>query len=150
MPQPFRSQGFFIAGSSHTPNPSKLPAPTKQCRVIWLSLLNRSYKCGHRNSRRFRVSAFGRETKNISQIERCPTCFLEWIKQHTIFCALCGLPIMSGDPVVLYDDMVGVREEATRFGNSVFCCTRNNCSPAAVDIPSGHWSTEGFKPLIIG
>lgn len=145
MGKPIHSHGMRIIASTSEPDPSKLPTPTKECKVLWRSFFKRTYACGHRDSRRFRVSVFGKETKVIKQNATCPACFIEETKKHTIFCALCGLPIMPGDPVALYDDdNDNIRDEATHLGNSVLGCLRWNCCPTAGFL-AGCWTKEGFE-----
>ncbi len=145
MARPIHSMGLQVIASSRTPDPSKLPKPTQECKVLWRSWFKRDYKCGHRDSRRFRVSMFGMETKKLSQHEQCPQCFMEEVKKHTIFCALCGLPIMPGDGVALYDDdNDGIRENATHIDNFVIGCIRWECCPSG-GFFSGYWTKQGFK-----
>lgn len=123
---------------------------TKECIVTWkcAPFLTRDYECGHSDSRRFRVKAFDREEVRVSQHEHCPTCFIAYVKKHTIFCGLCGLSIMPLDQVALYsyenEDKNQIPENATYHNKSVIGCLRPNCCPSG-GFFAGHWTTKGFK-----
>lgn len=146
MTQPIRSQGMvLVASSGGGPDSSKLPEPVSECLVTWRSWFRRTYKCGHRDSRRYRVSVFGMKTKTVRQDEHCPKCFIEDVKKYTIFCARCGLPIVPGAPVVLYDaGNEGIRDNATHIENSVVGCLRWDCCPCGAFFV-GHWSKDGIQ-----
>lgn len=147
MVRPLHQNRPVLLASTRKSDRSKLPQPTSECFVMWRSYFRRAYACGHRDSRRFQISAYGMESVKIKNAEQCADCFIKHVKKHTIFCALCGLPIMEGDGVALYDaDNDCIRPEAHRIGNSVIGCLRWDCCPSA-GFYAGYWTEDGFNSL---
>ncbi len=135
-----------VAQYPQKPARSSLPAPIRTCSIIKRSFFERDYACGHRDSRAFRLNIFGMETGTIRQKDLCPNCQIEDGKKKIIFCALCGLPIIPGNGVAIYDDdNEGIRPDATHIGKSVLGYLRWECCPGGL-LFAGHWTTEGFKP----
>ncbi len=129
----------------------KLPQSEDECRVVQCAGDRRDYACGHAGAERFAVSIYGERTKEVEQEERCPECFVAWMRGFCIRCALCGLPIFPGEGVALYAPRgEGLRLDiATRVEDSVIGCLRWDCCPSG-GFFAGYWTENGFKPAFGG
>ncbi len=149
LPDVSTPSGLKVAVSAG-PARKKLPQSEDECRIVRQMDAQRDYNCGHSGAEQFVVSIYGLHTKEVDQKERCPDCFLEWMKGMCIRCALCGLPIFPGEGVALYGGGGGLRLDiATRVGDSVIGCLRWDCCPSG-GFFAGHWTEDGFKPAFDG
>lgn len=152
MSGPISSDGMAVVCSAG-PEKERLPPYNERLEIVERSTgLPRTYKCGHSGAQWFRLHMYGEETVRIQQEEQCPECFLHDIKQHIIHCALCGLPIVPGDPVALYSatspDLLMNIARVAREG-VVVGCMRWDCCPSG-GFFAGHWSEQGFEPAFSG
>lgn len=138
------ADGFRVVASAGPPR-QPLPPYTHRVEISSRSRwFPRRYDCGHRGARRFSLHVFGENVDPLRQKELCPECFVAWVKQYTIHCALCGLPIYPGAPVALYNDSQKMLSCATEHSEGVVVgCLRFDCCPSA-GFFAGHWSEEGF------
>lgn len=165
--------GIRVVAASGTPDKNKLPAFSGECRVMcdeemeaeepkigflagFFSIVSRqkkpekSYACGHKGPPIFGLIIYGEVIKTTEkQEDYCPDCALRVLKNKTIFCCLCGLPIQPvGHPVALYDSESAdvVKSKATFLDErTVIGCMRWNCCPTG-GFFAGHWTEDGFKP----
>ena len=147
MEGPISPDGMRVFASSSEPDREKLPPSDDKCEIIYRSWWCRTYHCGHRDARVFRIRAFGVETKKIRQKERCAECFLQHVREKVIRCALCGLPIFPGDPVALYHrKSEGLQFEVASFTekDAAIGCLRWDCCPCG-GFFAGHWTENGFR-----
>lgn len=103
----------------------------------------RTYNCGHTGPRNFVLRIWGREVKvnpNVSD-ERCPDCSLEELRSQTFRCCLCGLAVIPGEPVAVYDtgsvqpkDFEFMVVEGYALG-----CMNWNCCPSG-GFFAGNWT----------
>jgi hypothetical protein len=102
-------------------------------------------ECGHLSRKSLVFDVYGVKVTGDGR-RRCADCGKEELGKIAIRCALCGLPILPGDPVSIYD--VGgadiIDDIAHRVGESVLGCNRwDCCTPGAF---AGHWGgpEKGF------
>lgn len=131
------------------------PPSSDECGVLargWF--LSRTYKCGHRDKRSFKLRCYGMTSSWIRQKERCPECELNYLKEVVIRCCYCGHPIFPGHGVCLYAiDSPGIE---TRWGKLISVpeigggevkayigCMLMGCGSGGGF--SGHWSESGFQ-----
>lgn len=105
-------------------------------------------ECGHQGPASFEMHFLGAGYK-ISTPERCPDCAREYISEHAIRCASCGLPILPGQPIVLYsieDKHHPWTCYVSREGKkSVIGCLGWYCCKSG-GFFAGYWTNKGFRP----
>ena len=145
------SSGFGVfVQAGDIPDPTKLPKATGEIIVVpkgW-GLFQKKYSCGHRGPRRFAFNAYGVEVGYNNQEKLCPACALDLAYREIIQCSLCGLSIVPGSPVALYDaSSPDLRKDGITFvGEFAIGCLRWNCCPCG-GFFSGHWTRDGFEPI---
>ena len=120
-------------------------------------------ECGHVYAKIVRCDYWGNERTLTCKDEfiqtidgahraeaECGRCRFEKLKSAAIRCALCGVGIIPGDAVALYDKTSGGinKEFATYLGDSVLGCVLQGCGLAAA--LAGKWTFNGFEPYDFG
>lgn len=158
--QPSQKQsGLVLVASTRKPRP--MPTPTDTCTVENKNGEEVEYECGHRHAERFTVNIFGEPITftdaGYAIRELCAECFLARLRTGLIRCALCGFPIMPGDPVAVYGNNKKLfkKEWMTTVGEGkdedkgVIGCLRWDCCPSG-GFFSGHWMGDHYVPAFEG
>lgn len=124
---------------------SRLPATNDQIALVESGGGSVTASCGHPSHGSLVFDVYGQKVTGDGQ-RLCPDCSKEELAKIVIRCALCGLPILPGDPVSIYDDDGAdiMDDIAHRVGESVLGCNRwDCCTPGAF---AGHWGgpEKGF------
>ena len=135
---------FFSQPSEETPVRSDL---TGKLRVIPKGKECVLYQCGHEGPRDYEIQIFDSilEPQKSLLNERllCPNCVMTAAQEEIILCALCGRPIFPGDPVAIYVDDAGFRDEwKTKISSTeVVGCLATDCCPSG-GFFAGHWNGD--------
>lgn len=118
---------------SRTPNPEDITLT-----VIDSSL--QSFRCGHSAASEFSFTLWGANlclAEAADKNEQCGDCHLKHLRDTSIRCAKCGLPILAGDFVCcwLHEDLMdnpnaafGVKTKHYRGGDEIYLgCMRTDC-----------------------
>ena len=125
---------------------SRLPASNDQIVLLTATGKRVRAKCGHRSRASLLFYVYGVKVGGHGT-HLCADCSVERLGRITIRCALCGLPIIPGDGVAIYDcGGADIRDDiAFRVGEGqVLGCLRSDCTiPGAF---AGHWggADKGF------
>lgn len=125
---------------------SRLLATNDQIVLVQASGREVTARCGHRAHELLVFDVYGDKVSGDGN-QSCPTCSVEELGRITVRCAICGLPILPGDAVAVYEcGGADIRDDiAPRVGESqVLGCTRWDCClPGAY---AGHWdgAERGF------
>jgi hypothetical protein len=125
---------------------SRLPASNDQIELVDTGGRAVTAKCGHSSSEDLIFDVYGVKITGDGQ-RICPDCGKTELHRITLRCALCGLPILPGNSVSIYDiSGADVRAEiAFRVGDDqvLGCCTMDCALPGAF---AGHWGgpEQGF------
>jgi len=132
-----------IASAGDTADSSKLPKSKDTCSVVATSTEKKDYPCKHQGPAKFKLDIWGEESIEITETERCPTCWLERIQKYSIRCVLCGLPIHAGEAVAMYHQSnKGLRRDiGTKVDDGFLGCMRWHCCPSGAFFV-GHWTGE--------
>jgi hypothetical protein len=107
----------------------------------------KDFACGHCGVSLYHMDLYGLVLhSNGKSPEKCGQCAAEWFRSISCRCALCGLPIMPGDPVALYGPSNKFkRQRVTEVRSGVLGCMRWDCCPSG-GFFAGHWTGKGFRP----
>lgn len=81
---------------------SRLPVSNEEIVLFESSGAPVTAACGHASHARLVFEVYGLKIEGSGQLT-CPECGSKELREITIRCALCGLPILPGDGVSLYD-----------------------------------------------
>lgn len=138
-----------IASAGSEPDFDKLPESEDDIRITtFIPWPKFTYHCGHKGPLLWKVSIYGIMSDWITPWQKnseCPECALSYIRKNVPRCALCGLPIYEGSPVVLYLGTQFEPKIATIVDDDyVLGCMRKNCC-SSPELFCGHWGgEEGF------
>lgn len=147
--------------SKRPPTPEQeepLPEPTEE--LGWRALTDDSvtYRCGHEGPSKWVAILFGLELEPRDEVlekrEKCPNCMTGPLFEGVIHCALCGLPVMPGDPVALYaGPKKAFRKEkgwvVKHLDGQAIGCLRWDCCPSG-GFFAGHWDGERVRSAFAG
>lgn len=125
---------------------SRLPATNDQIVLVDSRGAIVTAKCGHSSHEQLIFNVYGLEITGEGQ-QFCPDCSKKELTEIVIRCALCGLPILPGNAVSIYDiGGADIKADiAYRVGeDQVLGCVGMDCSlPGAF---AGHWAgpKQGF------
>ena len=133
-------------------DPSNLPPSSNEITVEVIDRKRARYKCGHKGCSEFTLIAFGLRMKSFAVSERpefCEECLKANAEKDIIQCARCGLPIVPGEQVAIYE-IEPEREyppHSRRLENGVLGCMAWDCCPMGAAYYAGHWlgSEGGFR-----
>lgn len=112
------------------------------------------YPCGHTFPACVQISIYGEVFPHVDHREMCGDCFVAFLQScGMIRCVLCGLSIMPGESVALYDPSccTGLRTDiGHKVGGGYLGCLRMDCCVSGIFFV-GHWGgTAGFYPVFEG
>ena len=127
--------------------PVKNLVPDDLCSVVPKSEKSKRFACRHSGPTEFELLLAGREIKVLSQDERCPKCFLQWLRSQSVSCCFCGTAILPDDRVLRYnrDLLAGFNDEvAVSFDaeEKALGCTRVGCCDGLAGFEGFHWDGE--------
>lgn len=129
-------------------DPSKLPKATSEITIILKKGKQRKAECGHESQKEIHYNVYGEQLVGDGA-RICPDCGVAELTKIVICCPLCGLPILPGSGVSIYDaSSKDLKLERAYIvdGTSVLGCLRMDCGiPGAF---GGYWMgpDEGFRP----
>jgi len=134
-----------------------LPDPTDEFGIRPLSDRTVKYGCGHEGHTEYVGHFYGLELEPTKEAlksrEKCPQCVADAMRDVTIHCALCGLPIFPGEPVALYaGPKKAFRKEpgwVTKHDGQAVGCLRWDCCPSG-GFFAGHWDGERVRSAFAG
>ena len=141
------SPGGLEVEVSTAPAQTTLPKPTDRIRIVKASTNPRTYDCGHTGPDRFSIDLYGLESEPFTDRKKCPNCRVEEAKSVVIRCALCGLPILPGESVAVYDERNELPYKAVAYKQEAFYlgCLRWDCCPSG-GFYAGTWTGVSFEP----
>lgn len=109
---------------------SRLPVSNDEIVLCSESGEKITSQCGHASHAELVFDVYGLKIEGKGQLT-CPECSIKELREITIRCALCGLPILPGDGVSIYD--IGGRDIradiAFKVGeHQVLGCNGMDCS----------------------
>ena len=142
---------FYNRKKTSSEEDSGLPTPTDKIEVVNSKGLERNYQCGHRGSQSYAISIYGELSKEVSDGQHCPECFIAWLNSFVIRCASCRLPIYPGEGVALYHKSnSGLHKDiGYAVGENYLGCMRWDCCPSGA-FYGGNWDGSGFSPAFGG
>ncbi len=142
----------FVSVGGGEPEPDELiEAAHDDIRAVPASEEMRDFACGHRGPSLYHMDLYGQVLHNNgTSPEKCGECAAAWFRSITCRCSLCGLAILPGGGVALYDYSRKMKpERVTEVASGAIGCMRWFCCPSG-GFFAGHWTGTGFRSAFAG